>query len=154
MGRWQLRPLEKSVSSEYAKFILASLDILSGKPPVLQLTLKIFARHLTAKSQANIKLFAGDPARSNSFTGHFTCSLDMSDRFGKFRILWYLLPICQKVLGNSSQGQIWEKVKIEYQINFSLISYLKVILKGSFTWVAQGQLYVLSACKWNPTDYF
>ena len=70
--------------AEYAKFIIASPDILSGDLPVLRQTFWIIAAHLTFKSLANIKPIAADPffliysrwtkcpARSEPFTRHLS----------------------------------------------------------------------------------
>ncbi len=51
--------LQQTSSTEYAKFVWASPDSVSGDPPVLRRTFWILAGHVSVRCPANIKLFAG-----------------------------------------------------------------------------------------------
>ncbi len=89
---------------EYAKFIWASPDILSGELPVLRQTIWILTRHFTANCPANIKLFTrhlfGEHCPWFTLAGPFVWRdkmpspyifqnlPDISGESGKFRVLW------------------------------------------------------------------
>ena len=76
--------------SEYAKFIWASPDILSGKPTILRRTFGILARHFTVKCLVNVKFFARHFVRRDQTPSLdiFKNSPDMSGESGEFRVLW------------------------------------------------------------------